>query len=437
MALLKAKVPFKVGIEQLEIIRDHPHILGWIAGKTKLTELHSSWIKHIWDTNEHTAIQAHRGSYKTTSVGAVGIIRWMLFNPDDRIAVVRKTFTDAAEIVTMVGQLMETREIQELFKAAYGFYPKAKVKKYGRLLYNFKTTITPEGSVTAHGLDGSLTGKHYDKILTDDIVTLKDRISLADRERTREMVREIYTNIIDPGKPVMAIGTPWHRDDAWNDVPCAIYKFPISKCNILTPDEIELKRKTTTPFLFAVNYELEFQADESCLFQNPTWCEWDYLAPQVIFHLDAAFDGDHTCALTAMTKSKLQVGRLQGKGWTYPGNVKDWAPEIARIYKTHRGTQIHVETNADKGYTGDLLRTFGLNVIDYAETENKGIKISTHLYQAWDFIDWSQDTEPEYMNQVLDWKMGQEPDDCPDSAASLVRTAFPQNNSDGGSLYEW
>jgi hypothetical protein len=414
--------PFKLTNDHLIAVRDHPHLLGHLAGRTKLTELHSSWIRHMWDSYEHRALMAHRGSYKTTAM-AIGCVRWMLFNPDDRIAVVRKTFTDAAEIVTMVAQIMEKIEVKELFRYAHGRTPRAVVKRFGKLKYSFKRTVTPEGNLTAHGLDGSLVGTHYDRIWTDDIITIKDRISRSERERTIEMIREIYTNIIDPGKPVMASGTPWHKLDGWNNIPCEIVKFPLSKCNILSEEEIAKKRKSTTPFLFAVNYELEFQSEDDKLFKNPVYCDWNVLDGSMYAHLDAAFDGDHYNALTIM--SRRGDGKIQAKGWAYPGNVKDWAKEVARICKGNRVNLLHIEENADKGYTAGLLRSFGVNVKDYWENRNKGNKISTNLYNAWDEIEWARDSDPEYMNQVLDWKEGSEPDDAPDSAASLLAEQFP------------
>ena len=412
---------FEITDRHLFLIRDYPHLLGHAAGKTRLTPLHSQWIRYLWDVNEDRAIQAHRGSYKTTAM-AVGVVRWMLFHPDDRIAIIRKTFSDAAEIVAMVYQMMEMPEIREIFRHAHGHYPRARVKREGVLRYNFKYTASPEGNVTAHGLDGSLTGKHYDKIWTDDIITLKDRISRAERERTKELIREIFTNIIDPGKSVMSTGTPWHREDGWNAIPCAPLKFPVSACGLLSPEDIERKRKTTTPFLYAANYDLELTTDESAMFKDPHYGQWDFFAPRVVGHLDAAFDGDHYNALTFMARIK---DRIQGIGWVYPGNVKDWLPEIARLCKTYRVKLLHNETNPDKGYTADALAGLGVPVHRYSESANKHIKIATHLFSAWEDIDWAPETEDEYMSQVLDYREGMEPDDAPDSAATLIRAEFP------------
>jgi len=357
-------------------------------------------------------------------VDVVGSVWWLLFHPNDRIAIIRKTFSDAAKIVAAIAKVFELQEVRELFLLAHGFMPKATTNRNGQLTFNFKRTATPEGSITAHGLDGSLTGTHYDKILCDDFVTLKDRISRAEREFTKEMVREIGTNIIDPGHGVTWMGTPWASDDAWSILQCPILRYPLAKCNLLTPEEIERKRKTTTPFLFSANYELELKTDSNMLFNDPVYGKWERPPDGSYAHLDAAFDGDHTCAFTIMSDHPTQKGKKQAMGFVYPGNVKDWIPQIVKLCQRYRVIALYNETNPDKGYTADSIRARGVVVRTYAERQNKHIKISTYLYNDWQSIIWDDSTDPEYMAQVVDYREGQEPDDAPDSAASLLRQVY-------------
>lgn len=408
-------------------VAEHPHLLGLMAGKKKLTELHSDWIKYIWNTRLNRSLQAHRGSYKTTAIAEVGTILWLLFHPNERVCIVRKTFTDAAEVVNTISLMMQMPPVMELFKVAHGFYPHADINREGKLLFNFKTSVTPEASVESHGLDYGMTGSHYDRILLDDFVTIKDRVSKAEREKSKEVLREIMTNIIDPGNPVSFIGTPWHKSDAWELTPKAS-KFDVFRAGILTPEEIEEKKKSTTPVLFAANYLLEHQTDDMALFKEPTYERWNFDIKKNVAQLDAAFDGDHFCALTIM--GKKPDGRKQAIGFTYPGNVKDWIPRIAELCKKYWVEFIYNETNPDKGYTADQLKLKGLKVREYAEKENKHLKISTHLYHHWGKIDWDQDTDDEYMEQILDYREGQEPDDSPDSAASLLREAYNEAADD-------
>lgn len=429
--------------EDLKMFWMYPHLIGRLAGKDKLTSLHSKWIHHLWDNKNHAALQAHRGSYKTTAMAACGIIRHMMFHPDERGAIIRKTFTDAADVLTMIKTIMEMPEIKVLFYSATGVWPEARVSRSEKVTYNFKHTSTPEGNVNAHGLDASLTGKHYDWIWCDDFVTLKDRISKAERDRTKEIMREIVTNIIDPGKPVMFTGTPWHKSDAWKillfddeDQPLLeCPKFPVNTTGLRSEEDLAKIKKFTTPFLYAANYDLDLTTDEGLLFNDPTYGEWNYLLTGTIAQLDAAYDGSCTNALTIMTKRP--DNKIQGIGFVYQGNVKDWLPQIAKICNQYRVKTLYNETNPDKGYTAGMLSSMGVNVQKYVETQNKHIKISTCLYEVWNNIIWANDTDPEYMNQILDYREGQEPCDAPDSAASLVREAWDVGHSAVNILNSW
>jgi hypothetical protein len=352
----------------------------------------------------------------------------MLFHPNDRIAIIRKNFKAASDVIRAIAGAMQREEVQALFKLAHGVYPRPEISREGNLKYNFKGTDTPEGNITALGLDSGITGLHFDKILCDDIITLKDRVSRAERERTKEVVREIQANIIEPGKGSIWIGTPWHREDAWSVIRgfCPVAKYPLSEYNFIGEEEAAKKRLTTTPFLFQANYELQIGSDEASLFSEPVYSSgWKYL-PGALAHLDAAFDGDHYCALTiaAPLREEAKKQYYQIVGFTYPGNVKDWTDEVARLCRKYHAGAIYVETNPDKGFTADKLRDRGLRVKPYTERMNKHLKISTHLYSVWPYLEWDPDTDGEYLLQVLDYREGTTPDDAPDSAASLFREGF-------------
>jgi hypothetical protein len=353
----------------------------------------------------------------------------MLFHPNDRILLTRKSFKAAAEVIKAIAKAMQTTEIQELFKQAHGRYPKTKIDREGNLTYSFKTTNTIEGNITGMGIDQGITGYHFDKIINDDIITLRDRISRAERERTVEMVREIATNIIDPGKGSAWTGTPWHNDDAWKAIRrfTRIAQYPISRYNFIGEEAVAKKKRTTTPYLFAANYELVLGKDESLLFSDPVWpCKWDYSIRGAVAQVDTAFDGDHYCALTIMAPTRKVNGEqyYQAVGFTYPGHIKDFEPRIALLCKKYHVKYVHVEKNADQGESAKRLQALGLRVKGYMEDTNKHVKISMHLYPIWQYIEWAAETDEEYLVQIKEYKEGVEPDDAPDSAAALVKEEF-------------
>lgn len=408
-------------------IRDYPHILGHMAGKTKLTAMHSNWAKYSLCTPYHTALQASRGFYKTTIIPVIGSMWWLLFHPSDRIAIVREKYSDAAEVVNTVKNLMMLEPIQKLFEFAHGFAPKATTKRENKLVFNFKRNITQEGNIDAYGVETIMTGKHYDKIICDDIITLKDRTSKAKREYVKEVIREIMTNVIDPGKFVSFIGTPWHRDDGWSiieKIVGEIKRYSIHDCDILSEAEIAEKRRTTTALLFAANYLLKHIVDENALFPEAFYDKWSYKYKNTVLHIDAGYDGDNYTALTFL--GLKPNGRLQGIGKVFQEHVDTKYDFIKLWYKKLYTGSCYMEKNADKGFLAKELKKYGIAIKPpYHEDMNKHIKISTYLKKWWDKIDWDEEmTDAEYLNQILDYMEGQEPDDAPDSAASLLRQHF-------------
>ncbi|MDR2095734.1 MAG: hypothetical protein LBP76_09495 [Treponema sp.] len=401
-------------------VRDTPHLLGHVLGFTKLLPIHSKWIKNTWDSPGSHALMAFRGSYKTTAVVVIGIIRYLLFFPNARIFLIRKTFAEAAKYVRVISLCFNKPELRALFYEMHGILPEKIVDNTGELTFNFKASGTAEANITAYGIGTAITGGHADVIIADDIITLEDRTSRAERESVKEHIRELSANIIDPGKLTIWLGTKWAQGDGWDVIErfTKIEKYPIEKYNFLPEEEIEEKRRRLTPFLFAVNYSLELMSDESLMFQEPRYGHFDvetWRTAPVIAHVDAAYGGEDTCAMTIM-------GGNSAVGFLHEGHIQGWYDFIKTQYQKFHCREILLETNSDKGYVAKELRALGLNTRAYSEHDNKAIKISTHLYGAWGDLIWDERTDPNYMNQILDYRPGSgSHDDAPDSAASLLR----------------
>lgn len=423
--------------ELLGRIRDYPHLIGHLVGKTKLSELHSDWIKMIWDSpaGEHASLMSHRGAYKTTAITECGIIYYLLFHPSDRIALIRETYTEAAKTLDTIKKYMQAPAIQSLFAYAHqSAAPVAVRSPEGSVTYSFKKTITKENSIDAYGINQVPTGSHYDRILCDDIVTINSRLSRSQRERVKQGVLEIVTNIIDPGKSCFFVGTPWHYDDAWamkNDDGELIipepWKFRPADTGILSPEELIKKRKTTTASLFAINYMLDTSVkDEGQIFDEPVYGPWDYtIRPtRVHAHMDAAWDGTCTNALTIM--AERPDGMIQAWGKIYPGTFHECKADVARQCAARQARNFHMEKNPDKGMAAGELRAIpGFPTVhSYSESMNKDIKIVGYLKRYWNRIIWDPATDPNYLNQINDYRPGQDPRDAPDSASSLLRQAF-------------
>lgn len=434
LLIIIAIMGFQFTDKDLITVRDEPHKLGWMLGFNKLTPMHSKWIIDVWD--KKIPLQAHRGSYKTTAIAIVGPIRELIRFPNSRIGLYKKPYGEAAKTLYTIRQCFDIPELLALFDYAHGFKPQLIKKKENMLTFNFKKTLTNEGSLNAYGIEHVRTGTHLDEALCDDIMTLDDRTSKAKRERTKDGIREVQTNIVDNDRPVMFDGTPWHKDDGWTLIGKP-KKYPVKKTGLLTKKEVESKKRKTTTSLYAANYDLEHLSDKDKEFGDPIYGKWDFTVKNVVAHLDAKYSGDHTNGLTFMARKP--DGKIQAIGFTWPEHVDEKLDEIVRLYKKFRAGIMYNEKNADKGYLAKALRAKGVRIperANYSEAMNKHIKISKFLKQFWYEIIWHEDTDAEYMNQIIDYKEGEEPDDCPDSAASLLVRAFLKG-AGSNALNEW
>ncbi|KKK47121.1 hypothetical protein LCGC14_3158380, partial [marine sediment metagenome] len=212
--ILILTMSFQFNRDDLNAFAEKPHLIGRLIGKNKLKDLHSKWIINVW--MHGIPLQAHRNSYKTTAVTEVGSIWWLLFHPSDRIAIYRKPYTEAARILNAIRKYFDMQPLIKLFEHVHGFVPKLIQKKEDVLTFNFKRTVTREGSLNAYGIENIRTGTHFEKAIADDFVTLLDRTSKAKREHTKQSVMELVTNIMEPGQKVGFVGTPWAISDAWS-----------------------------------------------------------------------------------------------------------------------------------------------------------------------------------------------------------------------------
>ena len=82
---------------------------------------------------------------------------------------------------------------------------------------------------------------------------------------------------------------------------------------------------------------------------------------------------------------------------------------------------IKCERNGDRGFLERELRERGAYASGYDERMNKFVKIATYLKKWWPKIVFLEGTDPEYIDQILDYTENAEHDDAPDSAACVCR----------------
>lgn len=413
--------------EAVRFLVRNPYKFGHMVGFGKLTEMHNGWMRKMISGSGDYTLQGHRASYKTTCLSIVLAIL-MILHPNSRILFVRKTDEDVKEIIDQVRKILQMDKVQYFVQVIYGVNLRLLTDNATEISTNLVTDTRGTSQLVGMGIGGSITGKHFEYIFTDDIINVKDRKSKAERERTKLIYQELL-NIRNQGGRIINTGTPWHPEDAFILMPEA-EKWDCYHTGILSKEEIEEKRRSMAPSLFAANYELVHIAAEDALFKvPPVFFQNAGMLREGIAHIDAAYGGEDYTAFTCGQRVGDKLF-LYGKMWHgHVDRVLDFC--LGEVKRLMCGS-VWVEKNADKGYLAREIANSGWPATPYTEKENKYVKISTFLRKWWENIEWLEGTDPEYIQQIMSYTEDAEHDDAPDSAACVCRILDRR----GGESYE-
>ena len=401
-----------------------PYKLGHMLGFTKLTDLHNAWILDMLKGEGDRTLQAHRASYKTTCV-SIALALIIILLPNKRTLFLRKTDADIKEIIKQVQKILKDPHTQYFVQCIYGVNLKLTVESATEINTNLTTDIRGTSQLVGMGCGSSITGKHFDRIFTDDIVNINDRVSKAERDRTKLVYQELQ-NIKNRDGRIFNTGTPWCKDDCFAIMPEA-EKFDCYSTGLISDEQLEVIKKSMTRSLFAANYELRHIAAEDVIFQNPQTGADPSLVEQGECHIDAAYGGEDFSAFT-IVKKRGNIFYVYGRMWQK--NIDDCLDEIQRLRAQFNAGKIYCEDNGDKGYLAKELRNRGERAIIYHENMHKFIKITTYLKAEWENVKFVAGTDKAFIDQICDYNENADHDDAADSLASQIRRLWKKKESD-------
>lgn len=404
------------GKEQVNYLLNMPRVFANEIGFDLLTDLHNDWLYKMINSESDITIQAHRGSYKTSCVSVALAILIILY-PNLKIAFLRKTDTDVKEIVEQTKKILQQPLTKTIVKDLYNVDLNITVDNATQLSTNLNGDIKGAPQLWAFGIGSSITGKHFDRIFTDDIVNINDRTSRAERERTKLAYQELQ-NLKNKGGVIINTGTPWSKDDAFSIMPKPV-KYDCYSTGILNDEEIKELKSKMTASLFAANYELKHIASDDVIFSNPITNENPELIKNGTSHCDAAFYGED---FTAFTIVAIHDGNYFVFGKCWRKHIDDVMDEIVELHNKYLCQKMYNEKNADKGYVAKAFRNKGVKVVTYNESQNKYMKITTHLKGVWDKIRFVKGTDPEYIDMICDYNENAEHDDACLVGNTLIAT---------------
>ena len=408
----------------IAILLNEPVKIGYAVGFDKLTALHNRWIIEMIRGTQDKTLQAHRGSYKTTCV-SIALACIFVLLPNKKTLFLRKTDADVKEVIRQVRNILLSPPMQEAARLIHGKDMVLITQTASELSSNLPGDSKGTSQLVAMGINGSITGKHFDRIFTDDIVNVQDRTSKAERDRTKIVYQELQ-NIRNRGGRIFNTGTPWHKEDCFSLMP-NIERHDCYSTGLISKEQLQIIREAMTASLFAANYELRHIASDDVIFTSPKTDADPALAEQGICHIDASYGGEDGTAFTICKKSG---GKYYIYGRLWQKHVDDCLPEIIRLRKAFNAGIIYCERNADKGYLAKALRDKGERADTYHEKTNKFVKITSYLKSEWKNVVFVAGTDAEYINQICDYTENAEHDDAPDSAASIVRKLWNKKDTE-------
>lgn len=161
-----------------------------------------------------------RGIFKTSVVTISFTLQFFLNDPNARILLDSETFGKSKAFLREIqDHLINNRKYREVFKAIHGMYPytkKSQMKLWtdSQIILPCRTTPKKEPSISCAGIDVTQNGMHYDLIICDDLHSEKN---VTSREQIQQVIDHyrLAFSLLDPGKPMILIGTRWHELDLY------------------------------------------------------------------------------------------------------------------------------------------------------------------------------------------------------------------------------
>ena len=227
-----------------------------------------------------------RGTFKSSVVTIGFTLQYILNEPDCRILIDSETFSKSkAFLREMLGHLENNEKYREVFRAIHGMYPfesksKAKLWTDSELILPCRKRDRKEPTISCSGIDVTKNGMHYDLIICDD---LHSETNVTNRDQIAKVIDhyKLAFSLLDPGRPMIVIGTRWHELDlyqhimdyeqedfnvlkksAYNDDGSLL--FP----EVLSEKELDKIRRRQGTSIFSKQYLNEPVSDENAIFKR-------------------------------------------------------------------------------------------------------------------------------------------------------------------------
>lgn len=321
--------------------------------------------------NTNLLLLMPRGTFKSSVITVGYSLQLILHDPNIRILIDSETFSKAKAFLAEIKGHMESNEkYREVFKAIHGMYPNEGKRKEllwtdSQLNIACRNKPRKEPTFSCAGIDVTKNGMHYDIIIFDDLHSENNITNKEQIDKVKDHWKLSYS-LLDPGKPMIIIGTRWHFDDLYQlilDEHREEFNILIRRAIIeekghppraffpqrLPLDELERIKHKQGSSHFSKQYMNEPIDDETATFKHRDFkhVDWDLVKDRPInwiLSVDPSFKGEYSdyaaLVVAGMDYQKdMYVRHVTRKKMTY----KDIIDEIFVLYLKYRPQRILIE----------------------------------------------------------------------------------------------
>jgi predicted phage terminase large subunit-like protein len=337
----------------------------------------------------------------------------------------------AEEETRFMRDLVESDEYRNIF-------PNVFVRSDARAKGAWVTT--DGGIVIGAGSRGSITGRGADLALIDDpYKDYQDAISPIVSEAVWTWYRSVLRTRLSPNAAIVLIHTRWTKKDLTgrlieqdgtieNGGQWKVLKLPAINVHgeALWPSQYSVQalrevEKSIGRQLFSALYQQDPLDVTERIFEEANF-EEPPKNMRCFAYLDPALGGADYCALTigGISNQEDDPKIYIAYGVIWRSNLDATYEYVERLCKKYQVATLYVESNqgqlAIANHLAKKLPTKRIN-----NSDSNPIRIQNFVKVNWANMYFSQECQPEYLNQVLEYSEFAQHDDAPDSLAGLVQ----------------
>lgn len=314
-----------------------------------IPESHRRWEKYITANidfkellkgsagQQFILMEMPRDTYKSTFF-TVALAIWALVNePNLAILITSAAASNSRAWLSIIQKKIEGQN----FRLIFGDWKRPYDWRDSDITIQPRTKHRAEASITTAGKDSTVTSKHFDLVLCDDLVNQADRDSPSERIKSIRYIDDVIDLLNKQYGVCIFIGTTWHYADAHQYIEKTlnpklrsegrkefkIYKEPVyyekdgqtiyNFPELFSPERCQEVRSKKSDFAnFAANYLLKPLNPQSQIFREEGLQFFDYHSDfpkgikKIFVHIDPSGGEKETSDFTAV----ICVGKRESDG---------------------------------------------------------------------------------------------------------------------------